>query len=226
MFAITGIRLEKFKKLVGKKIQTRRKQVGFKTQEALAKALGTDQTRVARWESGRHLPDAKFQDLLQKILKVSSSFFDSVDGPIVPNKSIANITVEELVEALTDAQTAKAKPESELARLIENLNGADVERLSKILNNLESKEVTLLDFPETKFEASALRRLRAYKEPKIFEELDHILETQERSILSPLGFAHLARKAPSKSEPVKPQERLNDKDIPSLSVSRKGRKSL
>lgn len=77
--------MQSFKKKLGKAIRDRRKEVGYKTQVALAEAIGTDQHTVARWETGVYEPSDAHKDLLKKLLDVSDDFFDPafVDAPEV-----------------------------------------------------------------------------------------------------------------------------------------------
>lgn len=79
--------MENYKKLIGKKIQKRRKEVGFPTQQSFADSLEVDQSRVARWESGHNFPDADSRDSIAKKLKVGLEFFDVTDAPPNPSDS-------------------------------------------------------------------------------------------------------------------------------------------
>lgn len=64
---IEGKYLKSLNKAVGLKLKKIRKAKGFKSQEALADAIGTDAATVSRWETGVHQPSA---DMLNKLLDV------------------------------------------------------------------------------------------------------------------------------------------------------------
>jgi transcriptional regulator with XRE-family HTH domain len=72
--------LEKPWEKVGKKIRARRKELGFKTQADLAVAVGTDASRVSRWESGEEQPRG-FRARLIEVLGVDRAFLDDVPDP-------------------------------------------------------------------------------------------------------------------------------------------------
>jgi transcriptional regulator with XRE-family HTH domain len=70
-----GKYLESFKIKLGKKIRDRRKDVGFKSQNDLAEAIGVSRNAVAKWELGENGVDDAYIGSLKKALKVDDSFF-------------------------------------------------------------------------------------------------------------------------------------------------------
>lgn len=67
-----------FKIYIGNKIKNRRKEMGFKNQKALAAAMGVDETRISRWESGQNIPDSHLRKTLCRLLKVDNQFFETI----------------------------------------------------------------------------------------------------------------------------------------------------
>lgn len=47
--------------------------MGFGKQADLANAIGTDRTRVSRWESGESLPDSEYKASLLRVLRLTES---------------------------------------------------------------------------------------------------------------------------------------------------------
>lgn len=73
--------LENYKKLVGEKIRKRREEMGFPSQEDLAAALNTDQSRISRWETGRNLPTGDRRKGLLELLKCDEESIFGIDEP-------------------------------------------------------------------------------------------------------------------------------------------------
>jgi len=73
--------VKSYKTAIGSRIKKRRIELGFKTQQAFADALGVDQPRVNKWENGANLPDAKHQALICKVLKIDREDLLSANGP-------------------------------------------------------------------------------------------------------------------------------------------------
>lgn len=73
-----GKHLEKFKRLIGKKIRERRIELGFVNQDDFAHAVDPElnQETVSKWERGINLPQAKYHEKLYKTLKTDSSLLD------------------------------------------------------------------------------------------------------------------------------------------------------
>ena len=70
-----------YKEFVGNRIKARRIELGFAKQDDLAKKLGTDRSRVSRWESGESLPDGLYKERLLKALDLGESeLFDIPDS--------------------------------------------------------------------------------------------------------------------------------------------------
>lgn len=74
-----GKHLESYKKLIGKKIQRRRVELGIDSQESLAGKVGVDQSHVSKWESGKNLPEGKLRRTIADVLKVSDDFFELIE---------------------------------------------------------------------------------------------------------------------------------------------------
>jgi transcriptional regulator with XRE-family HTH domain len=73
--------LKALKKEFGRRLAKLRKDRGFKTQEALAKALGMDQPTVGRWESGRINPGPENLKHLCEVLGIDESVFSATEEP-------------------------------------------------------------------------------------------------------------------------------------------------
>ena len=65
----------------GKILRKRREEMGFDTQEAFAKKLGTEQSTVNRWETGRFSPDDQSFREICRILNVESEYFVGEQEP-------------------------------------------------------------------------------------------------------------------------------------------------
>jgi len=74
--AYIGNHLGSYKKAVGQKIQKRRLELGFNTQEEFANAMDLDQSRISRWERGESLPQIRYRPQLYKVLKTDESLFE------------------------------------------------------------------------------------------------------------------------------------------------------
>ena len=70
------------RKEFGKFIKEKRKAAGFKTQQALADALGADQPLVGKWEAGINLPKGENLKNLSEILKFNPETVFSIISPI------------------------------------------------------------------------------------------------------------------------------------------------
>lgn len=93
-----------FKELVGKRIRAKREALGYSTQAALAKAIGVDRTRVAKWEAGNNLPTGELKATLLRLLNTSESELFTIDVP--PPASPA--TIAEMTPAEMEALVARA----------------------------------------------------------------------------------------------------------------------
>ena len=100
-----------FKDYIGKKIKKRRKQLGFKTQKDLAAALGTDESRVSRWESGQNIPDRTFKKVICKVLKVDMQFFESIENN---DEDASNKSTPELISSIITLLPALSQTELSL----------------------------------------------------------------------------------------------------------------
>lgn len=94
---LIGRQVDNYKKLVGKKIKARRKELGI-TQDRFAELVGTDQALVSRWETGRTYPDPPLRAAIADVLK-ASDLFDPVNDIRSP-KTVAEMTPDELVAVL------------------------------------------------------------------------------------------------------------------------------
>jgi transcriptional regulator with XRE-family HTH domain len=122
-----------FKKLVGQKIRERRKIMGFQTQDALAKAIGADRTRISRWESGENLPDPVYKEALAKALGVDESFFEDIPSPAPSTRSeLHDVFNAVLAEMDRRSGDSKANSDDETPALtaleshITSVGGADL----------------------------------------------------------------------------------------------------
>lgn len=116
-----GKHLESFKKLIGKKLQAKRIEMGF-SQESLAGELGSEQPQVSAWERGLHIPEGKQKAKLIEVLKVDESFFETIElapetrehviGEIMLHLSRLDMKDLETIRMTTDALLKMAKPNS------------------------------------------------------------------------------------------------------------------
>lgn len=69
---------ESLKSRIGKLIRDKRLQAGYHRQGQLAEALGCDQSRVSRWESGREMPDSSYRKKLHSLIHTTEKDFTHV----------------------------------------------------------------------------------------------------------------------------------------------------
>lgn len=74
----TGNPLERFKRLIGKKIRDRRLELGFETQDDFAQKIdvGLNQETVSKWERGINIPQEKYHKKLFEVLKTGPELLD------------------------------------------------------------------------------------------------------------------------------------------------------
>lgn len=159
MMAYIGIYLENLKKLVGQNIRKFRKEAGFKTQESLARALDVDQPRVAKWESGRSIPDQRHRTVICKVLGITEEQLQAF--PNVP-KPISGMSPEEF-QRILDERLAKQ------TKMLEELKA--VQR-PQVHSSGTTAPLTLS--PEEKNLIAKLRR--AGGAPTILRSLNHVLD--------------------------------------------------
>jgi transcriptional regulator with XRE-family HTH domain len=98
--------LDNFKRAVGERLRARRIMLGFKTQAKLAKALGVDQSRVARWESGSNLPDSNYRAKIHEVLGTDDDYLMgvSVEETLRSGQplTLSRSALKELIEANYD----------------------------------------------------------------------------------------------------------------------------
>lgn len=94
--------LETLKKLAGKRIRQWRRQAGY-SQESLAKAMGTDKSRVSRWETGQHEPKGDYRATLLRLIKASEDEIFGLPKPPPLPKTVADMPVSEFKAALAAA---------------------------------------------------------------------------------------------------------------------------
>ncbi len=99
--------------------------MGIRTQNELADLLGIDQSRVSRWERGKHFPDPEFRDRLKEKLNVDDSFFD-VSEQVDQGKTVGNMTPQELARELK-LITQNNPLRAQLHLLIDDLSNDQVE---------------------------------------------------------------------------------------------------
>ena len=105
MMLYMGKHLKSYKVLIGQKIQKRRIEKGFLNQGQLAKKIGTDQSRISSWESGKSVPEGQLKAALGDLLDVEESFFELVDVDGEKEKLI--LDVQAALPALDEEQLHK-----------------------------------------------------------------------------------------------------------------------
>jgi len=85
---------------MGKKLKSRRIEMGFRSQAKFAEAIGVSRNAVALWETGVNGIDDENYPEIKKVLKVGDSFFDSNDDAEVENLKIMNRLLMDQVKAL------------------------------------------------------------------------------------------------------------------------------
>jgi len=118
-----------YREFVGNRIKARRIELGFSKQGDLAKAIGTDRTRVSRWESGESLPDGIYKAKLLATLEMTEpELFDLPDnmGTADPPETVANMPVEQFTSLLANVSN---KDTLELMRLKKKLESIPEEVL-------------------------------------------------------------------------------------------------
>lgn len=143
-----------YKVLIGKKIQVRRVEMGFQTQDDMAKKLGTTQSQVSRWEGGINLPEGELKKAIAEILKVDHSFFELVDlkGEIV-NYNISDVDLNKLAQNAAEKAIEKQNPRDDKQitddefKLIETIRKHNDPKL------FEKIDIVMRLMPESVFDA-------------------------------------------------------------------------
>src|SRR5262245_13692665 len=79
----------------GRNLTMRREAAGYRSQRALAKALGTDATRVSEWENDHHLPGRRRREQLAALLGCTvSDFFAGVPHPQIDRSVSESASLE------------------------------------------------------------------------------------------------------------------------------------
>lgn len=130
--------MAKLRNKLGEKIRKRRKELGYKTQEALADKLDVDVSRISRWETGDEFPDTKHRANLFEILKMNDDF--SIDQKHYPTFSDAT----HLLLAY-----GKAKPHIR-QKIDELLSLADTSRIDNELDSFADQVLGPRESKETK----------------------------------------------------------------------------
>lgn len=73
--------MNNIKKLIGQRIRARRIEKGFGNQTLFAKTIGTDTSRVSRWETGEDTPGPIHQAAICKALDCGPELFDEKVTP-------------------------------------------------------------------------------------------------------------------------------------------------
>ena len=97
-----GNHLANLKRLIGQKLQKRRKHKGL-SQEQLAGLLEVDQSRISDWERGIHRPDPVYRKALAEKLNLDESFFDELEMPSA-GRSDMLITIQGILATLDQDQ--------------------------------------------------------------------------------------------------------------------------
>lgn len=146
-----GFDVESYKKTIGARIRRRRRELGYNSQEAFAKALGLDQPRVNKWETGKNYPDASHRQKIAEKLKVTESEFFSVNEPpeTPPKAELGPETIQAIREVVKEslAETQPRDDDAEkLLGLISRLTPAQrrtliatVEQMVRINGSDQSK---------------------------------------------------------------------------------------
>ena len=130
------------KKQFGKILKDLRKQRGFKTQEQFAEALETNQSTVARWETGVYSPDGAMFLKIKKVLKVDESHF--APGLVLENgrglDSLAPVVPLSNPQRGYDHQGSKSKSQKQ-----ESNSGEDVQKLiHNVASEMKAEIVTAI----------------------------------------------------------------------------------
>jgi transcriptional regulator with XRE-family HTH domain len=156
--------LEKYKRLIGQKIRTKRKEKGL-SQEALGNLVGTDQSRIARWERGENLPDPSARVKLIEALETDESLFDpssKISATQLTPETLAAIqqatrdavkaSLEEVKGLPNNFEYAKPmSPKEELLSLIERLDSNGIDAiLTAVRAALSSDPITSSALDESK----------------------------------------------------------------------------
>lgn len=90
--------------------------MGFRNQQALADAIGTDRARVSDWERGAHEPKGELRITLLRILKTSEAQIFGMDVIPPRPKSVSDMSPDDFAEAVAK-KLAKPEPKGDRAEL-------------------------------------------------------------------------------------------------------------
>lgn len=147
--------MKKLNAWVGLKLRQRRIEKGFKSQEALANALGLDKSRISRWENGHDRPTEKKEELYF-LLDIDDSFFDpsnNSDKTTTPG-DMSDEELERLISKVISKTEAlkkgdKDSPQNSEEKLRQDLINRITSRLPRLKTNhlkgIESDISGLLD---------------------------------------------------------------------------------
>lgn len=99
---------------LGKKLKARRLEMGFRSQEKFAEAIGVSRVAVALWETGDNGIDDKNYPAIKRVLKVGDSFFDQGDDEKVEDLELVIRSLKERVKTL-EAELDGRLPPSHLS---------------------------------------------------------------------------------------------------------------
>lgn len=104
--------MESFEQILGRNLRIIRKQKGFRSQEALAEALGIERTTVARWETGVSRPSPESMMAIQKVLGCSYAELigESEPTPQTPVEEKLAALTRQIESLRSQIETMQPKP--------------------------------------------------------------------------------------------------------------------
>jgi transcriptional regulator with XRE-family HTH domain len=211
-----GNHVESYKVLIGKKIQDRRVEMGFSSQAALAKKLGTEQPQVSRWETGENLPTGQLRIALSEALNVDDSFFELIKIK-VNDEPTANITQQDLVDFRKMIEDHQKLITPEIKQFIAN-DKRYIEILENRVEELKSKISNL----EASLSAASKPDPVAQRLQKVFGENYHtLIRANDIHVGRILGMIQTKLNS---SPTVQMPSKLEKKHVPSHHPKEKARK--
>ncbi|KHD88828.1 MAG: hypothetical protein OM95_06845 [Bdellovibrio sp. ArHS] len=123
--------MDSLKKKFGKKLQARRKEMGFATQTDLGNRIGVDQPMIARWETGVYYPSGEYKEALKRELKIDDSFFDEQE-----NTDVSIVELLKRIESL-EAQSRVKVPTGDRGELINLINSLDDSQVRALIGPIK-----------------------------------------------------------------------------------------
>lgn len=99
---------------LGKRLRDRRIEMGFRSQESFAEALGLSRGAIALWETGENGISDDNYPAIKRVLKVDDSFFASKMSDLIPKRDNENVAIinRSLMERIKTLES-KITPEIE-----------------------------------------------------------------------------------------------------------------